>query len=260
MQQSQLNIALMQSHLVWENPSANRKNFEVKIKNIKKPVDLIILPEMFSTGFTMNAPLVAETMNGKTVVWMQQMAAKTNAALVGSLVIKENQAYYNRLLFALPSGEIVAYDKRHTFTLAGEGKVYAKGTSKRIVNYKGWSICPQICYDLRFPVWARNTEYYDVLLYVANWPTSRINAWNALLKARAIENMCYVVGVNRIGQDEKQNQYPGHSAVYNVLGETITNLKPNQEQTEIVILEKNHIADNRNKFRFLDDGDGFEIL
>ena len=187
----QLKIALIQSDLVWENPKKNRKHFKEKIESISKPVDMIVLPEMFSTGFTMNAKDVAETMDGKTVAWMKKKALKTNAAIIGSLVISEDGKFYNRLLFVEPSGDIHIYDKRHTFTLAGEEKIYASGTKKLIVDYKGWKICPLVCYDLRFPVWARNTENYDVLLYVANWPKPRILAWDTLLKARAIENMSY---------------------------------------------------------------------
>ncbi len=254
--QDKLNIALIQSNLVWENPSENIKNFTAKIKTINKPVDVIVLPEMFTTGFSMNASVLAETINGATVMWMKQMAKKTNAAIVGSLIVTENNAYYNRLLFVFPSGKIQTYNKRHTFTLAGEDKVYAQGASKLIVNYKGWRICPLICYDLRFPVWSRNTENYHVLLYVANWPVSRITAWDTLLKARAIENMCYVVGLNRIGTDQQSNQYSGHSAVYNVLGNTLTCIK-NDEATEVVTLDKQTMAHHRNTLGFLNDQDSF---
>tara|TARA_R110002033_G_scaffold122_8_gene1339 strand:- start:12720 stop:13259 length:540 start_codon:yes stop_codon:yes gene_type:complete len=168
--QEQLKIALIQTDLVWENPKKNRKQLKEKIESISKTVDVIILPEMFSTGFTMNAKEVAETMDGKTVAWMKRRALKTNAAIVGSLIISEDETYYNRLLFVEPSGKIHTYDKRHTFTLAGEDKVFTAGSKKLIVEFKGWKICPLVCYDLRFPVWARNIEDYDVLLYVANWP------------------------------------------------------------------------------------------
>ena len=256
----QLKIALIQSDLFWENPKKNRKHFKKQIESISKPVDMIVLPEMFSTGFTMNAKDLAETMDGKTVLWMQKMALKTNAAIVGSLVISEDGKFYNRLLFVEPSGVIQIYDKRHTFTLAGEEKIYASGSKKLIVDYKGWKICPLVCYDLRFPIWARNTENYDVLLYVANWPKPRILAWDTLLKARAIENMSYVVGVNRVGLDEAQNEYSGNSAVYDVLGNAITAIKPNREQIEVVTLEQNHINFYRNKLKFLNDKDTFILL
>lgn len=258
--QEHLKIALIQSDLVWENPKKNRKNFKEKIETISEVVDLIVLPEMFSTGFTMNAAALAEDMDGKTIEWMKDMALQTNAALVGSLIISEDKKFYNRLFFVEPSGSIYYYDKRHTFTLAGEHKIYTSGNKKIIIDYKGWKICPLICYDLRFPVWARNTEDYDVLMYVANWPKPRILAWDALLKARAIENMCYCVGVNRIGIDEGQNDYSGNCAVYDVLGNAISSMKPNREQIEVVILDRNHINFYRNKLKFLNDKDAFTLL
>lgn len=256
---NQLKIALIQSDLVWENPEENRNNFSKKIKHISEQVDVIILPEMFSTGFTMHAENVAETTQGKTVEWMKNEASKHNAALVGSLIISEENNFYNRLLFVEPSGKISKYDKRHTFTLVGEDKVFSAGTEKMVIDYKGWKICPLICYDLRFPVWARNTEDYDVLIYVANWPKPRISAWDALLKARAIENMSYCIGVNRVGIDGVNSEYSGHSAVYDVLGNLMTAFKPDKEDIEIVILEKNHISKYRNKFKFLDDKDAFTL-
>ncbi|MBP0904804.1 amidohydrolase [Mariniflexile gromovii] len=257
--QDQLKVALIQSNLVWENPKQNRKNFEEKMESISNGVDVIVLPEMFSTGFTMKPEQVAETMDGKTVVWMQNQALKTGAAIVGSLVISEAGNYYNRLLFVEPSGNITIYDKRHTFTLAGEDKVYTAGKQKVIIDYKGWKICPMVCYDLRFPVWARNVENYDVLLYVANWPKARILAWDTLLKARAIENMSYVVGVNRVGLDGTQIEYSGNSAVYDVLGTDISAIRPNKEQIDVVSLERNHINFYRNKLKFLDDKDAFSL-
>lgn len=258
--QDNLKIALIQSDLVWENPKRNRKNFSEKIETISANVDVIVLPEMFSTGFTMNAQVVAETMDGKTVSWMQKQALKTGAAIIGSLIILENNNYYNRLLFVEPSGKITTYDKRHTFTLAGEDKVYAAGNNKVIIDYKGWKICPLICYDLRFPVWARNVENYDILMYVANWPKPRAYAWETLLKARAIENMSYVIGVNRVGLDDAQNEYSGNSAVYDVLGTSITNIKLSKEQVEVVTLDKSHIEFYRNKLKFLDDKDAFNLM
>ena len=194
--QDRLVIALVQTDLIWENPKQNRENILEKIESITQKVDIIVLPEMFTTGFTMNAKSVAESMDGKTISWLQKTALKTNAAIVGSLIISEENKFFNRLVFVEPSGTVHHYDKRHTFTLAGEEKVYASGTKKIIVDYKGWKICPLVCYDLRFPVWARNVENYDLLLYVANWPKIRVAAWDALLKARAIENMAYCIGFN----------------------------------------------------------------
>lgn len=255
--QDKLKVALIQSDLVWENPKKNRKNFSEKIKSLVQEVDVIVLPEMFATGFTMNAETIAETMDGKTVAWMRKKALKTGAAIVGSLIIKEAGNYYNRLLFVEPTGTVTTYDKRHTFTLAGEDKVYSKGDKKVVIDYKGWKICALVCYDLRFPVWARNVENYDALLYVANWPKARILAWDILLKARAIENVSYAIGVNRVGLDEAQNEYSGNSSVYDVLGNAITTIKPNREQIEVVTLDKSHINYYRNKLKFLDDKDTF---
>lgn len=257
--QNQLNIALVQSDLAWENPEANWKNFTKKIEDISKPVDVVVLPEMFATGFTMNAEKVAETMQGETVIWMKQIATGKNAAIAGSLVIKEHGKFYNRFLFVEPSGNISIYNKRHTFTLANEHKTYTAGTEKVIVDYKGWKICPQVCYDLRFPVWARNVEDYDVLIYVANWPKPRISAWDALLKARAIENMSYCIGVNRVGVDGIDIEYVGHSGAYDVLGNPIADFQHGKEQIEIITLEKRHIEAYRNKFKFLNDRDTFNI-
>jgi omega-amidase len=260
MTQNELKVAIIQSDLVWENPKKNRKNFSEKINSILKEVDVIVLPEMFATGFTMNAEAVAETIDGKTVNWMRKKAEKTGAAIVGSLIIVEAGNYYNRLLFVEPTGTITTYDKKHTFTLAGEDKVFSAGDKKVIIEYKGWKICTLVCYDLRFPVWARNTENYDVLVYVANWPKPRILAWDTLLKARAIENMCYTIGVNRVGLDEAQNEYSGNSAVYDVLGNAMTTVKPNKEHIEMVVLDRNHINFYRNKLKFLDDRDAFTLV
>jgi predicted amidohydrolase len=258
--QNELKIGLVQSDLVWENPEQNRINFTKKIDAITEEVDLFILPEMFTSGFTMNANKVAETMQGETVMWMKNLAAKKHAAIVGSSVIKEYDRFYNRLLFVEPSGNVSTYNKRHTFTLVGEDKTYTAGTEKLLVHYKGWKISPLICYDLRFPVWSRNVDDYDVLIYVANWPKPRVLAWDALLKARAIENMCYCIGVNRVGIDGVNSEYSGHSAVYDVLGHRLTDFKSGKEQIQIVTLEKRHIQAYRNKLKFLDDRDAFSII
>jgi predicted amidohydrolase len=252
-----MKIALIQSDLQWENPLANRNNFESKIKTIDD-VEIIVLPEMFSTGFTMNASAVAETMQGETVNWMQSLAKQRNCAITGSLIIVENNQYYNRMLFVFPDGEIKHYDKRHLFSLAGENKFYSSGTKKIIVEYLGWKICLQICYDLRFPVFARNVENYDLLLYVANWPKVRTNAWDALLKARAIENLSYAVGVNRIGLDIHNYEHTGHSQAVDFLGNYI--LEPQEtEGVFIVDLDKNAMLETRKKLDFLSDKDSFEI-
>lgn len=254
-----LKIALVQTDIVWQNAVVNRKNYSKKINEIKDEVDLVLLPEMFSTGFSMKPQSLAETMQGETILWMQQTAVDKQCAIGGSLIIVEEGKYYNRFVFVYPSTKIEYYDKRHLFTLAGEEKVYTQGTEKLLIAYKGWKICPLVCYDLRFPVWARNIEDYDVLLYVANWPKKRIAAWDALLKARSIENMCYVVGVNRVGLDANSYEYSGHSAVYDCLGEKTTRSIPNHESVEIVTLFKKHVTETRNKLNFLNDKDFFEI-
>ncbi|MEM6685557.1 MAG: amidohydrolase [Bacteroidota bacterium] len=259
MESEALKVALIQTNLTWEHPAHNRTQLTEKIQAISEAVDIIVLPEMFTSGFTMHPESVAETMDGTTITWLKNLAKEKNAAITGSLVIAENGNHYNRSVFVLPSGEIETYDKKHTFTLAGEHKVYTAGTEKTIIHYKGWKICPLICYDLRFPVWARNVENYDLLLYVANWPKPRVSAWDALLKARAIENMSYSIGVNRVGLDANSLEYSGHSAAYDVLGEQLTNIPHNQEATEIVTLTKAHIATYRNKLKFLDDKDTFTL-
>jgi len=256
--ENRLKLALVQSPLHWENPSANRDMFGTKIKQINEAVDLIVLPEMFSTGFTMFPSNVRKEEGPITLSWMQEMADNKNCAIVGSIIYYENDTHYNRLFFVKPDGEYSSYDKRHTFTLAGEHEKYTAGTKRLIVNYKGFSICPLICYDLRFPVWSRNTENYDVLLYTANWPTPRINAWDALLKARAIENMAYCIGVNRVGADELGHQYPGHSSLYDPLGKLIILSKI--EENILVEVIKNEIDLVRNKLRFLNDRDQFSLL
>jgi len=258
--QEHIDVAVIQSNLVWENPIQNRINFREKIDAITGPVDLIVLPEMFTSGFTMQPENVAETMQGDTVHWMKEMATKKQCAITGSIVIKDANEFVNRLLFVEPSKAISIYDKKHTFTLAGEDKVYKSGSDLQIIDYKGWKIRPLICYDLRFPVWARNNSDYDVLIYVANWPKPRINAWDALLKARAIENMSYCIGVNRVGIDATNHEYPGHSVVYDVLGNNISNLEANKEQIEIVSLSKDHITKYRDKLKFLNDRDAFTLI
>ena len=254
-----MKIALLQTSLSWENPTENRSHLSQKINGFLEDVDLIVLPEMFTSGFTMNPKAVAETMEGETVSWLRQMAKAKNCAITGSLVIIENGNYFNRLVFVFPNGAIQTYDKRHLFTLAGEDKVYTAGTEKLIVEYKGFKLCLLICYDLRFPVFSRNIEEYDALIYVANWPKPRVNAWDILLKARAVENMCYTIGVNRIGTDSNNYEYVGHSQAVNFLGNYI--LKPQEmEGIFTVTLDKNAMLETRSKLPFLNDKDKFEIV
>ncbi len=254
-----LNVSLIQTALVWENPVQNRINLEQKIRAINENSDIVILPEMFTTGFSMNPNYLAEKMDGVTIAWMTNLAAELNVAITGSIIIEENGLFRNRLVFVTQDGVIHHYDKRHTFTLAGEHKVYEAGKEKVIFDYLGWKICPLICYDLRFPVWARNVEDYDLLLYVANWPKPRVNAWNALLQARAIENMSYCIGVNRVGLDANALEYSGHSACYDVLGNKISTIPANKEFTETVTLSKEHIKDYRARLQFLEDRESFSV-
>jgi omega-amidase len=252
-----MKISIIQTALAWEDAATNRANFTQQINSIAE-TNLVVLPEMFASGFSMNPSGVAETMDGATVTWMRQTAVEKNCAITGSLVIKEDGKYYNRLLFVLPNGEIKTYNKRHLFSYAGEEKFYTAGDEKLIIDYKGFRICPLVCYDLRFPVFARNTEDYDVLLYVANWPRARILAWDTLLRARAIENMSYTIGVNRIGLDGNQHAYTGHSQIIDALGNYI--VEPFEQENVITIkLDKQALIDTRKKFAFLNDRDSFKI-
>ena len=253
-----MQVLLIQAPLVWENPKLNRNYFDERIYAISENIDLIVLPEMFTTGFTMNPSTVSETMQGETVLWLQSLAKAKNCAITGSVVIKEKGNFYNRMLFVFPSGEIQYYAKRHLFTLAGEEKVYTAGTQKLIVEYLGWKICPLVCYDLRFPVFSRNVEDYDLLIYVASWPKVRTTAWDALLRARAIENVSYVVGVNRMGEDASGHAYIGHSQVVDYLGEYIVEPQEN-EAIFMTKLDKSKLMEMRKKFAFLNDKDAFEL-
>ena len=256
---NELNVVGIQADLVWEYPTENLTFFEEEINFLSENTDLVVLPELFTTGFSMNAEKIAEKMNGKTVSWMQKMAKENSLAICGSLVIEENKKYYNRLVFVHPSGRIETYNKRHSFTLAGEDKVYTSGKESLIIDYKGWKICPLICYDLRFPVWAGNTLNYDLLIYMANWPVTRINAWDTLLKARAIENMSYVIGVNRTGKDANNYEYSGNSLIVDFFGKEASNLKKNEIGIIRGTLIKTEQDSIRKKLGFLEDKDTFEI-
>lgn len=259
-----INIVGIQAELVWQNPKQNRAYFEQQIRALETSVDLIVLPEMYSTGFTMHPEKVAEHMDGFTISWMQKIAKEKGAAICGSLVISElsntsTTSYYNRFVFVHPSGEIQTYDKRHCFTLAGEDKVYTAGNQRTLIAYKGWKICPFICYDLRFPVWSRNKGDYDLLIYVANWPTTRIKAWESLLKARAIENMSYVIGINRTGTDENNYAYSGNSLILNYFGEILSDLEKGTAGTVRATIDQEPQELTRAKLGFLKDMDTFEI-
>ncbi len=215
-----LRVTIIQSDLYWESIEANLSMFEEKIWQIDGAQDLIVLPEMFSTGFTMNATSLAEPVGSKTLRWMKQQAAQTKAVIMGSYIVQEKGAYFNRLYAVYPDGSYFSYDKRHLFALADEDQTYIQGSERLIIEIQGWRIMPLICYDLRFPVWSRSQSHeYDLVVYVANWPAPRISAWDTLLAARAIENQAYSLGVNRVGKDGLDHKYNGHSAIYNFLGE-----------------------------------------
>jgi predicted amidohydrolase len=251
-----INVTLIQSNIIWEDKDSNLKNYQSKIDNIES--DLIILPEMFTTGFTMNPKSLAETMSGETVQWMKENASKMNSAICGSIIIQEDSKYFNRFIWVNPDGSIHHYDKKHLFSFAGEDKNYTPGNEKLIIEYKGWKICSLICYDLRFPVWSRNSEDYDLLIYVANWPTKRKLAWKSLLIARAIENQCYVIGVNRVGYDEN-NYYSGESKLVNALGETLY-ANSHVEDIYTTTISKYELNKVRTQLPFLNDKDNFKIL
>lgn len=253
-----LHIALVQTDLHWEDKTANFSMLEEKLFGIKGKADIIVLPEMFSTGFSMEPARLAEEMSGDSVNWMLKKSADLNSVLTGSLIIKEDEAYFNRLIWAKPDGTLQYYDKRHLFSMAGEDKAYFQGHEKLITECKGWKICPMICYDLRFPVWIRNTEMYDLLIFTANWPDRRINHWRTLLPARAIENQCYVVGENRVGVDGTGLSYTGYSAAITPMGEKLFELA-NVEKTEIATLTYEEITKVRRHMPFLRDRDEFEL-
>ncbi len=254
-----MKTALIQTNIIWENPTENRRILEEKINAMNEVIDLIILPEMFTSGFTMHPNSVAETMNGTTISWLKNIAKAKNCAITGSLIITENENFYNRMVFVFPNGEIQHYDKKHLFTLAGEDKVYTSGNEKVIIEYNNWKICLHVCYDLRFPVFSRNTENYDIIIYVASWPKVRTNAWDILLKARAVENVSFAIGVNRIGIDNNDFEYIGHSQIIDELGNFI--IEPTENEGVFMAnLDKNKMLDTRNKLNFLNDKDAFNLV
>lgn len=251
-------VTLVQTPLYWEDPVANRAMLEEKIAGIGK-TDIIVLPEMFTTSFTNDAAAFAEPMNLNTFKWMKQLSAQSGACITGSYCIREGTKFYNRLLWMQPDGKFYTYDKRHSFRMSDEHKVYTAGEKQLIVEYKGWKIAPFICYDLRFPVWSRNTNNkYDLAIYVANWPAARAHAWKSLLPARAIENISYVIGLNRIGTDGLGLMYAGDSVVQDFKGVPLAELN-SEEKIETVILSKKELEDFRTVFPAYLDGDGFEL-
>ena len=258
-----ISISLIQSELAWEDKAANLLQFEKKINSIKEPSQIIVLPEMFSTGFSMKPSELAEKMDGETVQWMKRIAAEQKKIITGSVIIEEDQQYFNRLLWVLPNGNVGVYDKRHRFAFAGEDNFYTAGNKRLITSVNGWKINTQICYDLRFPVWARqqlNEEpEFDILLYVANWPERRNHAWKSLLIARAIENQCYVIGVNRVGKDGNGIDHSGDSILVDPLGEVLYT-KAHIEEISTQTLSKEKLLEVRAKFPFWKDADDFTIL
>jgi omega-amidase len=249
--------------LHWENPEANRAMLEEKISGVGA-TDVIILPEMFTTGFTMNTAL-AEPMNFHTTKWMKNMVSKTNALVLGSVIIKEGKDFFNRMIWMEPNGTCKTYDKRHLFRMANEHQFFSSGSNRLISEWKGWKICPLVCYDLRFPAWSRNqfnkqtqSLDYDLLIYSANWPAIRSHHWQTLLKARAIENQSFVVGANRVGEDGKGILYDGHSAIIHPKGEVLVE-SVNEESIKTTELNSAELLEWRRKFPAYLDMDEFEI-
>lgn len=261
---SSLTITLIQTQLFWEDKAANLAMLEQKINAIDRPTELVVLPEMFSTGFSMRPRQLAETMEGETVSWMKRMAAARKIILTGSVIIEQEGKYYNRLIWMLPNGQYGYYDKRHRFAFAGEDAHYTAGNRRVMAQVNGWRVNLLVCYDLRFPVWARQQlqegqPEYDLLLYVANWPQRRSHAWQTLLQARAIENQCYVVGLNRVGNDGNDIYHSGDSMVVDPLGQTLYH-KADVEDVFTITLQKENLDEVRNKFPFWKDGDSFNLL
>lgn len=279
---STLSVTIVQSDLVWEDRQANLQSFGRQIESLEG-AEVVILPEMFSTGFSMRPEVLAERMDGPTVGWMRDMAKKKRIVLTGSLIIEEEGRYFNRLIWMLPNGELGYYDKRHLFAFAGEEQRYSAGGRRLIASVKGWRVNLQICYDLRFPVWARQKNEpslmeddqdfggpsyapsspaepeYDVLVYVANWPERRAHAWKTLLQARAIENQCYVVGVNRVGEDGNGIRHSGDSMLVDPLGEILFT-RSGESVVHTHLLEKAHLEEVRSRLPFLRDGDSFMLF
>lgn len=257
-----LKVTLVQTYLNWEHVDENLKHFSKVLDKITEPTDLIVLPEMFTTGFTMKPEKLAEDHGGKGLQWMLQKSKEKNSVITGSISVKDKNCFYNRLYWVKPDGTYQFYDKRHLFRMGNEQEHYSKGDQKIIIELKGWKICPLICYDLRFPVWSRNTkaDQYDVLVYVANWPQVRSHPWKQLLIARAIENQCYTIGVNRIGRDGNLVEHSGDSVVFSPKGETMSCIKPNEDTTETISLNFQQLLDFRKAFPVLSDADQFSII
>ena len=258
-----MKVTIVQTSLFWEDREKNLAHLDTLLAPLKGRSNLIVLPEMFTTGFSMQPEKVAEDHQGRTFEWMLQKARETNAILTGSVAVKEGHNYYNRLHWIEPGGSFSFYDKRHLFRLAKEDEKYIAGKQKILKQVGEWSVMPLICYDLRFPVWSRNFQHhepmYDVLIYVANWPEVRSYPWKQLLIARAIENQCYVIGVNRIGQDGNGYEHSGDSVVINPKGEVISSTRPNEESVETIELDRDYLLEFRKVFPVALDSDDFEL-
>ena len=254
-----LNILLVQHNIVLGDIESNLKHIDNMLVSLSQKADIIVLTEMFSTGFTMKPEIFAEPVDGKTVKWLQAKAKELNSAFVASVMIDDNGKYYNRAFFVFPNGEYLYYNKRHLFGYGGEDKKFEAGKSRLVVEYLGWRICPLVCYDLRFPVWSRNCNDYDLLIYMASWDSARQNVWNVLPVARAIENQCYVATVNRVGNDKTGN-YSGKSKIVNPLGKTLVQSVLNQECLTFGEISLTQLQNIRKKFPFLNDGDKFCIM
>ena len=259
MKDNRLKITIIQADLAWEKKEDNLNSFSEKLNQITEPTDIIVLPEMFTTGFSMKAEKLAEDWNGKTIEWIKQKAKEKNSVIACSLIFSENKKFYNRLIWMNPDGSYQYYDKRHLFRMVNEQKYYTAGNTKLIVEFKSWKICPLICYDLRFPVWCRNQDDYDVLIYIANWPEKRIYTWKTLLLARAIENQAYVIAVNRVGKDGNGIIYSGDSAVINPKGYIISKTQPYKESVETLALSKDELNNLRKAYPVKLDADEFEM-
>ena len=257
---SDLTVSFVQASLQWHDPAANRAEMHRHIDELSVATDLIVLPEMFTTGFSMEAAALAETMDGPTVAWLRERAATRDAVITGSIIIKEHNSYHNRLLWVRPDGSLSYYDKRHLFAMANEQHTYTAGTERVIEEWRGWRICPLVCYDLRFPVWSRNStvQPYDLLLFVANWPAARRTAWTTLLRARAIENVAYTMGVNCVGIDGNSIAYAGDSALLDMRGEYLVEVG-NQETGITRALRRADLEAFRERFPALQDADPFEL-
>lgn len=262
---STLTVTTIQANLQWENKAANLRRLEEMIDGIDGQPELVVLPEMFSTGFSMRPEAFAEQIDGPTVGWMRSVAARKKIILTGSLIVEEQGNFYNRLVWMLPTGQYGCYDKRHRFAYAGEDRCYSAGNRRLIASVKGWKVLLLICYDLRFPVWSRQQPAepdvpleYDLIVYVANWPERRALAWKTLLQARAIENQSYVVGVNRVGEDGHNITHTGDSMIVDPLGEILYHAQP-REETFTLQLTKDHLETTRQRFPFWRDADHFHI-